>query len=287
MPDPRSAAEVAAEAYYDSKDAGRFYEAICGGEDIHIGLYGRNAGTIDIPTACYKLTAAMANRLPALVAGAQVLDLGAGYGGAARYLARRFDCKVHCLNISEVQNERNRRRNRGLGLQDRIDVVHGSFHRVPLRDASVDLVWSQGAFFHSDDREQLVAEVQRVLKPGGQVLFTDQMQSDACPPGVLSSFYERFKVAALSSPLSYRRTFAQRGLRQEEWCDLSPDLLYHYTTVRSVLRQHYDKLSREISTSYLDRMLINLNNWVSASHAGHLRWGIFHFRKPQLPEAIR
>lgn len=282
MTHPRSAAEIAAETYYNSGDAHRFYEAICGGDDIHVGLYGRHAGSLDIPTASYKMTAAMAERLPALDSSACVLDLGSGYGGAARYLARRFRCKVRCVNISETQNERNRRRNRIIGLHKQVEVLHDSFHRVPADDASVDVVWSQGAFLHSAERELIVAEIERVLKPGGLAVFSDQMQADDCPGGVLQSFYERFKVHSLASPLWYRREFMRLGLRHEEWCDLTPDLLHHYIAMRAQLRQRYDKLSGEISTAYMDRMLVNLNNWVSAGHAGYLRWGIFHFSKPGL-----
>ena len=276
----RYPAELAAETYFDSGDADRFHEAIWGGEDIHVGLYGRNAGTVDVPTACHKMTVAMADRLPPLDAGARILDLGSGYGGAARYLARRFGCKVRCLNISELQNERNRRLNRGLGLQDCIEVVHGSFQAIPGEDHSADVVWSQSAFLHSARREQVVDEIARVLKPGGQVLFSDQMQADDCPPGVLRHFYERFKVTALASPLWYRREFVRKGFQQLEWYELTPELLHHYTAVRSTLRQRYERLSLSISTAYMDRMLINLDNWVSAAHAGYLRWGIFHFKKP-------
>ncbi len=287
MAHTRSAAEAAAEAYYDSGDADRFYGTIWGGEDIHVGLYGRNAATTDIATAAYKMTAAMADRLPTLSSTAQILDLGSGYGGAARYVARRFDCKVCCINISEVQNERNRRRNRAVGLNDRIEVLHGSFHDVPAASASVDVVWAQDSFLRSDNREQVVTEIHRVLRPGGQAVFTDQMQADEVPPQLLQPLYDRFRVGALASPSWYRRTFLRHGFRPEEWCDLTPELLQHYVAVRTQLRQRYDKLSGEISTSYMDRMLINLNNWVSAGHAGYLRWGIFHFRKPPLTDAAR
>ena len=278
---PRTPAELAAENYFDSIDADRFHDAIWGGDEIHVGLYGRNGASVDIPAACRKLTVAMADRLVTLDDGASILDLGSGYGGAARYLAARFACKVRCVNISRTQNERNRRTIRELGLQERIDVVHGSFHAIPADAASADVIWSQGAFLHSASREQVIAEILRVLKPGGQVLFTDQMQADDCPPGVLRPFYERFKVSSLASPLWYRREFARTGFQQLEWCELTPELLHHYTAVRLRLRQHYEHLSAHVSRTYMDRMLINLDNWVSAAHAGYLRWGIFHFRKPR------
>jgi SAM-dependent methyltransferase len=280
MPTELSPAELAAESYYDNVDANRLNEALFGGDDIHVGLYGRNAGALDIASACHRMTVAMADRLASLGATAQILDLGSGYGGAARYLARRFSCKVTCVNISAVQNERHRRLNRAGGLQAHIDVVHGSFQNLPATVPGADVVWSQGAFLHSTRREQILDEIGRVLRPGGQVLFTDQMQAEDCPPGALRQVYERLRIDALATPLWYRREFAQRGFQQLEWCELTPELLRHYTAVRSALRLQYDKLSRDVSKVYMDRMLVNLDNWVSAAHAGYLRWGIFHFRKP-------
>lgn len=276
----RSAAERAAENYYDNVDADRFHEAIWGEDEVHIGLYGRNPAAIDIADACHRATVAMADRLLSLDATGRILDLGAGYGGAARYLAQRFGCKVLCVNISEVQNERNRRRNRGMNLHDSIDVLHGSSLDIPAEEASVDVVWAQDVFVYASGREHLVAEIDRVLKPGGQVLFTDPMQADMLAPETLAPLCERFKFEAMASPLWYRREFARKGFEQLEWCELTPELLQHYTAVRSALRQRYERLSQRISTAFMDRMLVNLDNWVSAAHAGYLRWGIFHFRKP-------
>jgi sarcosine/dimethylglycine N-methyltransferase len=271
------AAEAVAEAYYDSEDADRFYELVWGGEDIHIGLY--DTGDMSIDVASGKTVATMARRLNSLRPGARIVDLGAGYGGAARYLADRFDCKVVCVNLSERQNLRNRRLNRERDFHDCIDVLHGSFEDIPAATASADVVWSQDSFLHSTRRQRVVDEIDRVLKPGGHLLFTDPMQSDDCPPQVLAPVYARLNLESLASPAWYRREFARRGFEESEWCELTPQLLNHYAAVRSSLRERYDVLRRDISTAYMDRMLVGLDNWVSAAYAGHLRWGIFHFRK--------
>jgi sarcosine/dimethylglycine N-methyltransferase len=48
-----------------------------------------------------------------------------------------------------------------------------------------------------------------------------------------------------------------------------------------VLREQYSEIARVSSRGYLDRMLVGLDNWVTAGTAGHLSWGILHFRKPE------
>jgi cyclopropane fatty-acyl-phospholipid synthase-like methyltransferase len=277
MQDKNLSAVQVAETYYDSEDASRFYELVWGGEDIHIGLYD-SPGT-SIAAASSKAVASMARRLTDLRPGARILDLGSGYGGAARYLADHLDCTVLCVNLSERQNLRNRALNRERNYRNRIEVLHGSFEDIPLADRWADAIWSQDSFLHSTRRQRVIDEIDRVLTPGGHLLFTDPMQSDDCPPHVLKGVCERLKLESLASPAWYRQEFARAGFEELEWCDLTPQLANHYAAVRSSLREHYDMLRRDISTAYMDRMLVGLDNWVSAAHADYLRWGIFHFRK--------
>ena len=61
-----------------------------------------------------------------------MLDLGSGYGGAARYLAKNHGCKVTCLNLSETQNERNIYNNKNYGLNHLINVTKGNFEDIPF-----------------------------------------------------------------------------------------------------------------------------------------------------------
>ena len=62
--------------------------------------------------------------------------------------------------------------------------------------------------------------------------------------------------------------------------ELTEHLPRHYGRVAEVLRERYNELTKVCSRGYLDRMLIGLDNWVKAGEAGHLAWGILHFRKP-------
>ena len=276
MTDTAELAAVA-ERYYDSDDADRFYFNIWGGEDIHIGLYD---GTDDIAEAGRRTVARMAAMAAPLNAGHRVLDLGAGYGGAARHLARDFGCTVDCLNISEVQNLTNRRLSAEQGLADLVHVSHGSFEDVPEAEATYDLVWSQDAFLHAADRRKVLAEAFRVLKPGGRLVFTDPMQADDCPPGVLRPVYDRIHLESLGSFAFYRRAATAVGLIDRDLVDLTPQLRNHYQRVSEVLRERYDEMAAVSSKDYLDRMLVGLKAWVTAADNGHLAWGILLFEKP-------
>ena len=266
------------EDYYDSDDADSFYSMIWGGEDLHIGIYEE---TDDIRTASEATVDRMAALLPRLDAGTAVLDIGAGYGGSARRIARRFGASVRCLNISEIQNDTNRHKNHRQGLADKVSVVHGVFEDIPEPDARYDVVWSQDSILHSDQRARVLAEVHRVLKPGGEFVFTDPMQADDCPEGVLQPVYDRLQLTSLGSFRFYREAAMAQGFEVLDQIDLTQHLRNHYNRVREELVANYDKVAANASKDYLDRMIVGLENWVKAADAGHLAWGIQRFRKPE------
>ncbi|MTJ04971.1 MAG: methyltransferase domain-containing protein [Sediminimonas qiaohouensis] len=266
------------EDYYDSDDADTFYSTIWGGEDLHIGLYDE---TSDIRTASDRTIEAMIAKLPKLSESSRVLDMGAGYGGAMRTLVRKTGCEAVCLNISETQNEYNLGKIRAAKLTDRIGVRHGVFEDVPADDDSFDVVWSQDAFLHSDQRDKVMAEAFRVLKPGGHLIFTDPMQADDVAPGVLQPVYDRLQLNSLGSMRFYREVADALGFETVEQDEMTAQLRSHYARVREELLANYDRLRENGSSAeYLDKMAVGLENWVKAADAGHLAWGIQQFRKP-------
>jgi ubiquinone/menaquinone biosynthesis C-methylase UbiE len=101
-----------------------------------------------------------------------VLDYGCGPGndvvGLALYTeARRiigFDVSPHALELA-----RRRLALHGIDVE-RVELIEGSDREVaiPLEDASVDFLQSQGVIHHTSDPDSVLRELQRVLKPGGR-----------------------------------------------------------------------------------------------------------------------
>lgn len=267
-----------ARSYYNSDDADNFYYLVWGGEDIHIGLYGRPDE--DIATASRRTVERMASFAGELGPSDCVLDIGAGYGGAARYLAKTYGCRVVALNLSEKENERDREMNREQGLSHLIEVVDGSFESIPADEGAFDLVWSQDAILHSGHRDRVIAEVARVLRPGGRFVFTDPMQADDCPPHALQPVLDRLHLDSLGSIAFYREAAARHGLVEIEVIPMTEQLVTHYGRVRDELAAKRANLAGKVSDAYIDRMITGLENWVEAGTKGYLAWGILHFSKP-------
>jgi sarcosine/dimethylglycine N-methyltransferase len=267
-----STAVNTARDYYNSDDADNFYAQIWGGEDIHVGLYDHPGE--EIAPASRRTVERMSGKLT-LNENSRVLDVGAGFGGAARYLAKTYGCHVTCLNLSEVENQRNREMSADQGLSGLIEVVDGSFEDLPFEDNTFDVVWSQDAMLHSGDRVRVLQEVTRVLKPKGEFIFTDPMSADSVDRGSLRPILDRLHLESMGSPAFYRRELNRLGLNNIEFDDHTQQLATHYGRVLEETERREAEIAGTVSTSYLEPMKVGLRHWVNGGNAGNLAWGIF------------
>jgi len=276
-PQNASSAVDTARTYYNSEDADNFYATIWGGEDIHVGLY--ESASEPIADASARTVDRMIELMPALDENSKVLDIGSGYGGACRHMAKKLPGKIVGLNLSEVENERARKLNQDQGLGDRIDIIDGSFEDLPFEDNEFDVVWSQDSILHSGNREKVLDEVARVLKSGGMFIFTDPMQADDCPSGVLQPILDRIHLESLASPGVYRQMAQRVGLEYMDFDDLSTQLPRHYSRVLQELEMHESELEGKVSADYIENMKKGLQHWIEGGDSGYLAWGILRFRK--------
>lgn len=264
--------------YYDSDDADQFYHTIWGGEDIHVGIY--QSPEEEIRIASNRTVRSMAELIPGLNDQTKILDLGAGYGGAARFFATQYGAHVTCLNLSEKENERNREKNEAAGLGNKVEVIQGNFESLPFGEETFDVVWSEDAILHSGNKMQVFREVDRVLNPKGSFIFTDPMQSDDCPDGVLDKILERIHLEIMGSVQLYRDHAKTLGFEEKEILEMPGQLVNHYTQVLNYLRDRKQELIQVCSRDYIERMDVGLQYWIDGGKRGYLNWGILHFVKP-------
>ena len=262
--------------YYNSTNADQFYAKVWGGEDIHVGLYeGEDDSIYD---ASRRTVYKMASLLE-LGSSRRVLDIGSGYGGAARYLAENLNCQVDCLNLSEAQNDRNRELTKSQGLDKQVQVFEGNFEDMPFKDNVYDVVWSQDAIVHSGNRTKVVEEVYRVLNKGGQFIFTDLMRSEDCPQDVLQPILDRLHLDTMGSIEFYQRTAKDLGFEEVQVIKLTEQLVNHYSHVLKGIETNYEELSSMSDKDYLDGQKQGLRHWIDAGSQNYIQWGIMHFRK--------
>ena len=268
-----------AEEYYNSTPADEFYFKIWGGDHIHVGIY--NHSKESIKDASPRIVQMMASKLN-LKTNIKLLDLGSGYGGAARYLAKNFGFQVTCLNLSKTQNDRNRGLNEKHNLDNLITVVEGNFEDIPFPEGSFDIVWSQDAIVHSANRELVVQEVVRVLNDSGEFIFTDLMQTNDCPKSILKPVLDRIQLDSLGSFGFYVEQGRKFGVKKTEVQDLSEHLTTHYQRVMEETQDRYIEMVEVCGKEYIDKMIQGLKHWVKAGENDYLSWGIVHMSKSDI-----
>ena len=106
--------------------------------------------------------------------GQTILDLGCGAGFDTLLAAQRVgpNGKVIGVDMTPEMIAKARTNAENLGVMN-VELVLGAIEHLPLPDASVDLVISNGVFNLCSDKPKVLSEVFRVLKPGGRLQMAD------------------------------------------------------------------------------------------------------------------
>ena len=258
------------QAYYDGP-ADEIYRSIWG-DNVHLGVPCSDDCTH--PEAMEHTNEIMAGAVP-LGPGVRVLDLGCGYGSTARYLAATFGCSVIGTNISQKELELARERAGESGLDHLLSFEYGDFHDLGYSDATFDVVWSQEAFLHAADKNAVLAECRRVLKPGGSLAFTDILVRRDTPDADRERIYDRVKSPDMWDFEDYRVALSRLDLpvyREEDW---SQHVARSYAWVRDRLQENQEALMPRVGADTIDRTLQALSFWVDSANAGYIGWAMF------------
>jgi ubiquinone/menaquinone biosynthesis C-methylase UbiE len=150
-----------------------------------------------------------------------VLDVCSGMGGPARYLAHKFGCRVTGLDITESRHASAIRLTELVGLQHLVDFRLGNALAMPFADASFDVVIGQEAWVHVPDKERLIAECARVVRPGGMIAFTDILRGPQLEPESQERLRRAMAFASFETLDGYARLLAENGCTVLERDDLT------------------------------------------------------------------
>jgi arsenite methyltransferase len=150
--------------------------------------------------------------------GETVIDLGSGSGMDVFFAALQVGDGGEVIGIDFTTEQLDKSR----GLADRagfgqVELREGRIERLPVDDASVDCVISNGVINLSPEKERVFAEVARVLRPGGRLALADIVseqqlkESIVCDAGLWASC-----IGGAAQQDAYRDAIESAGLRIEE-----------------------------------------------------------------------
>lgn len=122
-------------------------------------------------------TARMVADVARVTSADRVIDIGCGPGAAGREAARRgaqvvgVDPSTTMLRLARVISR--------LRNSKRVTWLHGTAERIPQPDGSATVVWALASCHHWDDLDRALAEILRVLAPGGRLVIVEIGVQDA------------------------------------------------------------------------------------------------------------
>ena len=199
----------------------------CGPDPITSNLYEEGqAAAVPAEAMLASLGCGNPTALADLKPGDVVLDLGSGGGIDVLLSAKRVGPtgKAFGLDMTDEMLALARENQRKAGLTN-VEFLKGEIERIPLPDNSVDVIISNCVINLSADKDRVLAEAFRVLKPGGRFAVSDVVVRGEVPDAIRRSM--ELWVGCVAGALeegSYREKLSRAGFEQ---IDVEPTRIYN------------------------------------------------------------
>jgi arsenite methyltransferase len=209
--------------------------ATSGCDPITSNLYdAQQAGLIPEQALLASLGCGNPTALAELKPGEVVLDLGSGGGIDVLLSAKRVGPtgKAYGLDMTDEMLALANENKRTAGV-DNVEFLKGEIEHIPLPDNSVDVVISNCVINLSADKDSVLREAFRVLKPGGRFAVSDVVTRGEILPEIRQNVLLWVGcVAGALQETEYRSKLASAGFEQ---IDLEPTRIYRVEDAREFL----------------------------------------------------
>ncbi len=209
--------------------------AIDGCDPITSNLYDvSQTGALPEAAVLASLGCGNPTALARLNSGETVLDLGSGGGIDVLLSARRVGPtgKAYGLDMTDEMLALARENRRKAGV-DNVEFLKGEIEHIPLPDNSVDVVISNCVINLSADKDRVLREAFRVLKPGGRFAVSDVVTRGAVPAEVRENML--LWVGCIAGALQQEEYVAKLTQAGFEGIGIEPTRVYSIEDARTFL----------------------------------------------------
>jgi arsenite methyltransferase len=213
----------------------------------------------EIPEEALKASLGCGNptALATLQPGETVLDLGSGGGIDVLLSARRVGPlgKAYGLDMTDEMLTLARENQKKAGV-DNVEFLEGNIEHIPLPDNSVDVVISNCVINLSIDKDRVLREAFRVLKPGGRFAVSDVVTRGAMPQEIRERVLLWVGcIAGALEETDYRAILNAAGF---ENIDVEPTRIYRIDDARGFLRGQgidVDNIAPEVVVKFMSAFI--------------------------------
>lgn len=163
----------------------------------------------------------------------RALDIGCGLGGAARFAAARYGCRVAGIDLTAEYVETGQVLTRWLRLDDRVLLQTGSALALPFGDAVFDAAYMLHVGMNIADKAALCAEVARILRPGARFGVYDVMRTGGGALAYPVPWASSAELCAIATPEEYRLALRSAGFELVRERDRRDFALDHFNKLRA------------------------------------------------------
>lgn len=215
----------------------------------------------------------------AITAQDHVLDVCAGMGGPARYIAWKTGCQVTGLDLTASRVIGAQTLTAAAHLTEQVRFVHGNALEMPFDPAQFTCIISQEAFAHIPNKRQLIGQCERALAPGGRMVFSDIMSHQALGRPDAQKLFDGMRFSEIATLDDYQQWFADAGMQWVQSIDLSEEwtriLVDRHAMYRSLESQTVARLGRD----HFDRYDQAYDHFVGLYRSGVLSGALVLARK--------
>lgn len=179
-------------------------------------------------------------RRAAIRPGMRVLDVCAGLGGPARFLAHRFGVRVAGVDLTHSRCAAGARLTALVRLGPLVRHLRADAQVLPFRAGAFDAAVSQEGLLHVPDKQAVLGECARVLKPAGRIAFSDWIARPRLEDNERARLFDWMAAVSLQSIEGYRRLLARAGFEgveaeelSAEWISILRERLRMYRSMRA------------------------------------------------------
>ena len=253
----------------------QYYQSLWG-DHIHHGYFEN--GNETVAEATQKLIDLLLEKID-VKPGNHVLDIGCGLGGSARYMAKKFGCKVTGITISEEQVRLAREASAEMKnkpeflLQDANDLDWST---------EFDLIWSVEMIAHLQDRKMFFKRVKKAMKKEGRWCIAAWIKDRKITPGRQNKYInsiEKGMIVDLPTQQEYLQHISDNNLTLVYYEDISKKVAQTWDiTLDMIKKPDIWKLARDLGSDFIN-FLTSFLAMKKGYETGHLNYVVMVLQK--------
>ena len=172
----------------------------------------------------------------------KILEVGCSTGYITRYIAKKFDCTITGIDLSNLIIEIAKNEANKLNLQN-ISFRNGNVENIPFPDNTFDVVYGEAITALVPDPVEVIKEYHRVLKPGGKLATLDLFMKESLSKDFVEEI-NKIMSNVIGSEIGIRTL--------KEWIKIFNDSILNEI---KILDYYEDVFKREYSTSKMLKII--------------------------------